>query len=214
MMIMRLISLSLPLFALLLAGCGTSTSINGSWSAPGAEVGNYQKVAVVAIGTQTQNTRIAETEITASLNARGIPAVPGYDIFQEGYLKGQPSKEDIQSKLRQANVEGLLTVALLDAKEETYYVPGTTRYAPYPTYPYYGSWYGYYNFYAPTVYEPGYYAQSTNFFLETNLYDVDDAELVWSAQSSTIDPTSFSSFAKSYSGSIVKQMQKDGVIRK
>lgn len=204
----------LLLFALMLTACGTSTSINGSWAAPGAEVGNYQKVAVVAIGSQTQNTRIAETEVTASLNARGIPAVPGYDIFQAGYLKGQPSKEDIQQKLQQANVDGLLTVALLDAKEETYYVPGTTRYAPYPAYPYYGSWYGYYNFYAPTVYEPGYYAQSTNFFLETNLYDVDDAELVWSAQSKTIDPTSFSSFAKSYSGSIVKQMQKDGVIRK
>lgn len=213
-MIMRLVSLSLPLFALLLAACGTSTSINGSWAAPGAEVGNYQKVAVVALGGKSSNTRVAENEITASLNARGIPAVPGYEIFPEAYLKNKPSKEDMQQKLQQATVDGLLTVALLDTKEETYYVPGTTRYAPYPTYPYYGSWYGYYNFYAPTVYEPGYYGQSTNFFLETNLYDVDDAELVWSAQSKTIDPTSFSSFAKSYSGSIVKQMQKDGVIRK
>ncbi len=204
----------LLLFALMLTACGTSTSINGSWAAPGAEVGNYQKVAVMAIGSQTQNSRIAETEITASLNARGIPAVPGYDIFQEGYLKGKPSREDMQRKLQQANVDGVLTVALLDTKEETHYVPGTTRYSPYPAYPYYGSWYGYYNYYAPTIYEPGYYSQSTNFFLETNLYDVDDAELVWSAQSKTIDPTSFSGFAKSYAGAIVKQMQKDGVIRK
>jgi len=202
-------------FALLLSACGSSTSINGSWAAPGAEVGNYQKVAVVAIGAQTQNTRIAETEITASLNARGIPAVPGYEIFPDGYLKGKPSKEDLQNKLRQANVEGLLTVALLDTKEETHYVPGSTSmYSPYPAFSHYGSYYGYYNYYAPTVYDPGYYTQSTNFFMETNLYDVEDAELVWSGQSKTVDPTSFSSFAKSYSGSIVKQMQKDGVIRK
>ena len=197
--------------AFLLSACGSSTSMNGSWAAPGIQPTNYQKVVVLAMIADEGRRRMVETELVNAFRGRGANAQASHEIFPAGYLNKNTTKEDIQQKLEAAGADGLLTVALLDVKDETYYVPGTTSYAPYPSY---GSWGGFYGYYGPTMYDPGHYAQSTNFFLVTNLYDVKSSELVWSGQSKTVDPSNLTNFAKSYSGTVIKELQKSMVIPK
>ena len=53
--------------------------------------------------------------------------------------------------------------------------------------PYYRRYYGYYSHVLEYVYEPGYYQRYKVVKLETNLYDTDTEEIVWSMQSRTID---------------------------
>ena len=59
-----------------------------------------------------------------------------------------------------------------------------------------------------------YYAESTKYFWETNLYNLDDSTLVYSAQSQTFDPTSPQNFGHEYGLMIIKDMVKQGVVQK
>jgi len=200
------------LILVLLYGCGVSTQISGSWKEQGIQPSTYNNIAVVTITSEQGRRRMVENEIAQSLKKRGLGATPSYTIFPEGYLKSKPPKEDIQRNLENAGTDALLTVTLLDIKEENYYVPGTT--SSFGPYPYYQGYYGYYSHWHPTVYQPGYYAQSTNVFLESNLYDVNSGELIWTAQSKTVDPNNLGSFADSYSSAMVRQLMKDKVLMK
>lgn len=211
---MRFLSYSIIFAAvtILLSNCGSSTAITGSWKEPAVTPKTYQKVVVLALAENDSRQKLAEDQLVSALLKQNVSAEPGYRVFPEGYLDGNPGKEDIASKLRAANADALLTIALVDTKDETRYVPGTTTYAPYPMYPRYGSWYGYYSYYSPMVYDPGYYEQLTNFFLESNFYSVEEEKLIWSGQSKTTDPSNFENFAKSYAYAVAKRMRKEGVL--
>lgn len=206
--------LTFLMLAFLLTTCGSSTQINGSWKEEGVQPSTYRNIAVLTLTSEEGRRKMVENEIAASLNKRDIKATPGYTVFPVGYLKNQPSREAMQKKLVDAGVDGLLTINLLDIKEETRYTPGTTYYDPFPRYPYYRGYYGYYRHWYPVVYEEGYYTESTNIFLESNFYNIESGELVWSAQSKTVDPGNLSNFANSYSSAIVKQLLRDKVLEK
>ena len=200
--------------AIVLSSCGSSTAITGSWKEPSVMPKAYQKVVVVALSQNESRQRMAEDFLVQALAKEKVSAEPAYRVFPANYLNSNPSKADIVAKLKAANADALMTIALVDTKDETHYVPGTTTYAPYGMYPRYGSWYGYYSHYSPMVYDPGYYEQLTNFFLETNFYSIDGEKLIWSAQSKTTDPTNYENFAKSYAYAVAKRMRKDGVLTK
>ena len=100
-------------------------------------------------------------------------------------------------------------VSLLDAKKDTYYVPGSTVYTPY----YYGRpYYGYYGYMYGHVYEPGYYQSTTSYFIECNAYRLSDEKLVYSCQTKSVDPSNLSKFAYDFSRVIVKDLISKGVL--
>jgi len=118
-------------------------------------------------------------------------------------------EEVITMILEQNNITGVIIVSLLDKEKETYYVPGTTTYAPY----HYGRpYYGYYGSVYSNVYSPGYYQSTTSYFLECNAYRLSDARLAYSAQSKTVDPSSVNKFAYDFAKLIVNDLSKRGVL--
>lgn len=62
------------------------------------------------------------------------------------------------------------------------------------------------------MYDPGYYVTDKTYFLETNLYNAASGQLVWSAQSETVNPTSIDAFAEEYPEVLLERMVKDGLL--
>jgi hypothetical protein len=99
---------------------------------------------------------------------------------------------------------------LVDRTKETTYVPGTS-YVPAP---YYGGFYSYYYSAYPAVYDPGYLVTSTIVQIETNLYDVKNDKLAWSAISEVVDPQGDPNDVKDFSIMVGDRMAKEGMIPK
>ena len=122
------------------------------------------------------------------------------------------TREDLIQEIKNSGRDAILTIAIIDQTNETRYVPGTTSYSPM----YYGGGYGrfggYYGMYGPTTYSPGYYTTDKNYFIEINLYDLGTQALVWSAQSSTTNPTNINNASQEFAYVVVDKMIKDKII--
>jgi len=86
-----------------------------------------------------------------------------------------------------------------------YYSPGYNGfYAP-----------GYYNNYAVSyqrINEPAYNIETTTAVVETNLYDIESENLVWSGRSATINPLSAANAIPSITSIIAKRLKAEKII--
>ena len=62
------------------------------------------------------------------------------------------------------------------------------------------------------IYEPGYYDVSTKYFWESNFYDIETKQLLYSVQTESFDPASAQSLAHEYGKLIVSSMVKYQVL--
>jgi hypothetical protein len=201
----------MPLLALALVfqGCGSSSKIISSWQDKDIPAKSIKKVLVLGLFTDKDRTLRLKTEqeLTGGLQALGYQAMSAAEEYGPKSFQNMKEEQALK-KLRDINVDGIITITLLDKNKEKYYVPGTVSYAPYPIMRR-GFW-GYYSYYYPRVYDPGYYQTTTSYFFETNLYNIDN-KLLYSAQSETFDPSSLSSLADEYAKAVIKDMQKKNV---
>jgi hypothetical protein len=193
------------------AGCSTSM-ITSSWKLPEATPKNYKKILVLGlIGEPDRIVREKmEQHIAADLRDLGYNASCACESYSPKAFEGLSEKEAVQF-IGQEGYDAVLTVVLLDKEKERYYTPGRVYYSPYSIHqrrfwPYYSTMYG-------RVYEPGYYSVETKYFWETNLYDLTDWNLVYSAQSQSFDPGSVKSMAHEYGLMIIKDMVKQKVLQ-
>jgi hypothetical protein len=201
-------------FTLLIAACAPSTVMTGSWKNPNLGVGKsgYKHLFIAAMTSDLDVRSKMESALAVKAKERGLEVTQSMDVFPPGFTKNDiPSKEKLAEIIRGTKSDVILTVAVKSKKEETRYVPGsaTTMYAPYPRYGYYGGFYGYYG----QTYQNGYYTTDEIVFLETNLYDVESEELIWSGQTKTTNATNFDSFFREYYYAILDRMQKDGIVQ-
>ena len=93
------------------------------------------------------------------------------------------------------DIDAVLVTHLVAVKEEEVYRP-SMDYAPmygggyYGGYGYRGGLYSYHPHVTTYVQRPGYYTTYESYTIETNLYDVETEELVWSARSNSFAPES------------------------
>jgi hypothetical protein len=62
------------------------------------------------------------------------------------------------------------------------------------------------------VNEPGYYSTHEYVKLESNLYDVDSQNLIWSAATETVDPGDTASAAKELCRALVRDLKARGLV--
>jgi hypothetical protein len=192
------------------ASCGSVTDITGYWNEDNLMNKTYKKIAVLAITNSIENRNIVESSFTEKLITNGYGAVKGSDLLSPEVIK-RKDKTEIAEILKKNNVDGVLVLSLLDIKESEHYVPGTETYYPRP---YYGGYYDYYYYNYDRVYTPGYYAKSTQVYLESNFYNIADGKLVSTMQTETVDPMNVSDLADSFSKTIVKFMIENKMIIK
>ena len=198
------------LTALLLSGC-MGTKFSATWKDPEYSGKSYKKVLVVALSDNAAARGTVEDETTHLLQVKGINGVSGSDILPADRNAIPKDKEVLKEKLTKGGYEAVLTVGLIDVKEETHYVQGSGYYNP-MSYGYYGSFYGYYPHMYGAVYQPGYYSSSTVVYLETNLWDVSTGKLMWSGQSKSSDVGSVDKLANSYARSVVSELTGKGLL--
>jgi hypothetical protein len=197
----------------LLASCGSSTKITGSWRTMDSEREMYfQSYAIIVLSEKNTVRAIIEQDLVSAMKKYGHKAVRGIDVFPPTFQGKELDKKTILDTFRHHAVDAIITVSLLDVESETRYVPGQVNYAPAMRFGWYGSFWGYYSHWYPRVYQPGYYTEDKVYYIEVNLYDVKNESLLWSAQSETHNPSDLHIASKNFAGKVVTRMRKDGVL--
>lgn len=200
------------LSAIVLYGC-YSTSISASWMTDNHQAREFKKLLVIGMSTNVVARATVEDELVYFLRMKGINAVAASSVMPPDRSVASEPAEVKKHKLIEAGFDGVMTISLLEKREETKYVQGTSPYAPATFYGgYYNSFYTYYPHMYSNVYQPGYYVNSQTIFLNTSLFEVAEGDLLWSAQSETTDPASLDDFANSYSRSMVTHLIKRKII--
>ncbi len=198
-------------FALLLAGC-SSSRITYSWKSDSVPVKTYNKIIVVAL---IKNNDLAmrekmEAHLVGDLSEHGYTVISSLKEYGPKSFENISEQEAI-SKLKSSGVDAVVTIVLLDKKREQYYVPGRVFYSPYTIYQ--RRFWGYYSTIYDRIYSPGYYQVDTRYFWESNFYEGENRELLYSAQTKSFDPASTETLAHQYGKLIVADMAKNGIIK-
>ncbi|RZS91877.1 hypothetical protein [Aquimarina brevivitae] len=209
------IGILLSLSLLMLSCGGLNTKMTGSWT--NTELLNtnqYGSVFIEVMGPSPQIKNKLESNLAAEARQRGLKSIEGNKVFKSSFFTSEtPSKEQVLEKIRSTGMETIFTVYLKDKETVTRYVPGTTTYAP-AGFGYYRNYYGYYTNFYQVAQQPGYYQNTNVYYVESNLYDVKNEELLWSAQSKTYNPQSAENFVEGYTQAVINQLLKDGVLQK
>ncbi len=152
-----------------------------------------------------------ENHLVADLAEIGYAGISSLNEY--GPKSFENSKEvEVLTKLGNSAVDAVITIVLLDKQKEKYYIPGRVYYSPYTIYQ--RRFWGYYTTIYDRVYTPGYYREDTKYFWESNFYDIETKELLYSAQTKSFDPGSAESLAHEYGQIILNDMVKQGVLQK
>ncbi|WP_299703492.1 hypothetical protein [uncultured Pontibacter sp.] len=204
---------AIMVLSIVLSGCASSTQILGSWKSPEIAAQNYQRIVVAALTDNVLARQEVEDDLQAQLRLRGIEATRSIDLFPPSAAsKTGPDVNLLLDRIKENGHDAILTAALVDEQTETRYVPGNMGYRPMTRFGWYGNFRGYYNFWYPTLYQPGYYTEEKIYYLETNLYDTNSEQLVWSAQSKSYSPSSLRRAAAKFAEITVQKMTEDNVL--
>lgn len=189
--------------------CSTGTKVTGSWTKPEHGPESFNKIVVLGIGHNSENRRIFEDHVETRLAARGYPVIAALDLLPPNAAIGTITKDIVTDIFRSANVDAVFTMSMRHMEDTRRYVSGQGYYMPYyynvPFYDYFGSFNNYY-------YTPGYYTGSFQVFLEANLFDFSTGELLWSAQTKTVDVQDIENMAEQFSDVIVADFIRQNVV--
>lgn len=203
----------ITLLVICLLGCAPDvTHITGTWKSPSAGEDRITSVLVTAMTGRTDARQEVENDLATSLQHNGIKVIRSIDVIPPRFTNRVPERDDIMNRIDETDVDAILTVALIDEQTETRYVPGNYGYEPIPRFGFYGLFWGYYTRWYPTLYSPGYYEEDKVYFIETNLYDADSEELLWSAQSEAVNPRNLANFSEEFADVVVARMIREGAI--
>jgi len=176
---------------------------------------HFKKLVVVAITDNLENRNTFEETAVKLLKMKGIRAYTGVSFFPPNLDPKLHSKESLRKIIEENNIDGVITMSLIDQEEINQYVQGTTYVTP----TYYDP-YGYYMYQRyTTVQTPGYYISSKKYVIEGVLHDLNlgmakEDRLVWRGQSNVVDPSSVKSASIEFNKAMVNYLVKNNVIQK
>ncbi len=192
------------LLLLLFSGCVTTTKLTSSWKAEDSMQTKIKKVVVLGLIREYDRTlrEKMEEHLVNDLKALGYDAVCACNEYNPKAFDNM-SEEQAIDKLRSSGVDAVLTIVLLDKTSEKYYVPGRVQYSS----AYYQSRFWHYTrLMMDRIYEENYYVTNTKYFWESNLYELKESKLLYSAQSQSFDPSSTESLGHEYGQLIIKDL--------
>lgn len=169
----RTFGLAIAALALAAVVACASTQITSTWRDPAIGPVQFRKVVGIALSADGTLRRVAEDEFVRSVG----PAVgiAGYAVVPDEELA---DRDQVRARVQAAGVDGAVVFRLASVETQERWVPPTM----------YGNAWGYWGFAAPMVMEPGYMTTDRTAVVETNVYNVADARLVWAARSETLNP--------------------------
>ncbi|NOT91226.1 hypothetical protein [Ferruginibacter sp.] len=205
-----LIAATATMVLFLLMGC-SSSKITSSWTAGNTTAKKFNKIMVVALIKESNRTirEKMEQHMIQDLKDLGQNAVSAYEEYGPKAFSNM-DETAVLEKLKNSNVDAVITIVLLDKEKERQYVPGKMIYTPYASR--YNRFWGYYTTIYDRIYTPGYYETSNRYFWESNFYDLSTKELLYSSQTQSFDPASSEILAHEYGKKVVDNMIKKNVL--
>jgi hypothetical protein len=153
---------------------------------------------------------LIENHLADDLREMGYLAIASNKAFPRGtFVKGDTVKAT--SALTGKGFDAILTIMLLDKKQEPYFVPGKMSDTSYKGS---GGFNRYYNTIAEHIYAPGYYGEETKYIWENNFYNINSRKLIYSARSRSFDISSKTTLAHTYGLLMAKSLVEKNILLK
>ena len=200
--------LLIVLLMFMVASCAT-TQLTNLWKDPSYSAPPLKKIMVVAFRRNQINRRMWEDAVVTGFSTQKSAAtvVPSYQLFPDAV----PESDAVQEMARDQEFDGVLIVSKVERNTLTSEVPGYTTSEPVTQYS--RRWKTYITRYEE-VYHAGYTDTSKVISVRTDLLLTRgaDGQLVWSATSKSVDPTSRTEFRASVASLVARQLTKAHLI--
>ncbi len=199
------------LLALLFVTACTTTKITSSWKAANVQPKHYSKILVLGLIKDSDRSlqEKMEAHLVDDLKSKGYNAVGSLQEFGPKAFSNVTEAEAL-ARLKQSNIDAVVTIVLLDKQKERNYVPGRMYYSPYVMY--YNRFWPYYGTLNYRIYEPGYYVTDTRYFWESNVYEVSTQSLLYSVQTKSFDPANSENLGHEYGRLIIADIVKNNIL--
>lgn len=193
--------------AILIASC-TNTKISQSWVDPGINR-SYAHLLIIGVSEVEQTRRAYEDHFVEELGVRGVDAEASYKLIRSNKINRVTVSKAIQGK----GIDTVLVTHMVAVDEEVVYRP-SVDYIPVYGGGYFSGLYSYYPHVNSYVQSPGYYSMHKTYTIESNLYDVESEELVWSARTRTFSPESVSAVIPELTRLLIDDLSEKRLINK
>ena len=193
---------------LVTAGCA-ATRLQHAWIAPDVTSLRIHKVVAIALSRNPGRRRAMEASMVDQLRrtAPQVQATQSSTIISDADLRNE---DRVREQLQKAGFDAEIVMRVTDVNRSDVYVPGTTTFVP----EYYRTFWGYYRYWVPIAYQPGYVERDRDVQVETALYSTArDGQLVYSAMSRTLNPSSAADLAKDVTHEVVKDIKDKGLLQ-
>ncbi len=207
-MIIRLLLLPIISILLITIACAPiSTEITATKAFPENNTEPLEKVLVVVISDNLPVRSLFEQEMKKRLEKQGVTAM--------GSLEAMPGdakidKEAFETYFKAQNINAILLSHIIDREKMALYVEPQEYSGTGPrTY-----WAGYYDYYYQMydrTSEPGHFQESELVLIESNLFAVKNAEMIWTCQSKSVHRENAREIIESLTKLTVKAMKEDGI---
>ncbi len=189
----------------------SSTKLTSSWKAKDAVSKTYHNIMVWGILTEKDSALKADMEnhLVNDLADRGYHAISAARVFGANAYR-KLSEKEIVDQFRNSGVDAVITIVLLDKQKEDVYVPPAIVNNPSSSYDHVDK---YYSATYDKVFSPGYYVSTTNYFWESNLFEVNQDKLVYSARTKSFDPASANMQAHENGLLLIRDMMKKKLLK-
>ena len=185
-----------------------SSSIVASWHDQSyIDKGILNDVLIIAVTNDETVRRLYEDGFVAQLSSEGARAVPSYSLSDPDL---EPTKESIEAAVKESGAQSVLITRHLSTDTKEHYRPPQVHYVHDD--PFYRGIHRYYPMAYRQVYTPGYNVKVTTVSLESNLYDANNGNLVWTTRSESVDPAMTKKFVDELIGLFKADLKKNNLL--
>lgn len=203
---------AIAIVLVLLVSC-SSSRISYSWRPETPSPSTFSKILVIAMnGDRDASLRKKmENHLVGDLKDLGYNAVSAMEEYGPKAFRDL-TEQAVIDKIQDHQIDAVLTIVLLDKTKEKEYIPTGIYYSPYSMY--YRRFWPYYTTMYDRIYGAGYYTTDTRYFWESNFYEMNTKELLYTVQTQSFNPPSLESLAHEYGKLIVNDMVKKNLLNK
>lgn len=189
-----------------LVACGT-VRLQQTWVKPNLQIQPLRHVMTVALTPTTERRLVMEEALAEELRSEEVEATASYTTMPNDDIRVE---SQLRTHLDVGGYDGVIMLRVTDVTRQDVYVPGKTAAVP----AHYQTLWDYYGHWSPVAYGSGYVEPDRNLQVETEVYALPSGDLVYSAVSGTLNPTSNSSLAAALGRSVASDLKSKGLILK
>jgi len=211
---MKKISIIILGFLVLTSSCSTTKFIH-TWKNPETTSFKPKKLLVVGMTNKFAARKIFEEELQKEFSARNINTTKGATIINQTFTNSKKNEEEIDNMIKKVSDNGfdtILITALKGIDERQNYAMNYDR-NDYDT----DGFKQYYSRSQDIYHNSTYYDTYKVYRVETSIYKINESEnksLIWVGSLELVNPKTITTTVKGHVVSIIKQLEREGLIKK